>query len=110
MSAAEASMTGGNGWLIIPVNISGIEKEFIFQWGYASGSSTYKVNYPVVFPNNVKCFFAIPNTTLEAGISYLSMANVTPVSNSQATIIVGKVTNGNNELFTRAVHWFAVGY
>ena len=110
MSAAEASMTGGNGWLIIPVNISGIEREFIFQWGYASGSSTYKVNYPVVFPNNVKCFFAIPNTTLEAGISYLSMANVTPVSNSQATIIVGKVTNGNNELFTRAVHWFAVGY
>ncbi|MGQ3903233.1 phage tail protein [Mixta calida] len=110
MSAAEASMTGGNGWLIIPVNISGIEKGVIFQWGYASGSSTYKVNYPVVFPNNVKCFFAIPNTTLEAGVSYLSMANVTPVSNSQATIIVGKVTNGNNELFTRAVHWFAVGY
>ena len=110
MSAAEASLTGGNGWLMVPVNISGVEQKIIFQWGYLSGGSTYKVNYPVVFPNNVKCFFAIPNTTLEAGISYLSMANVTPVSNSQATIIVGKVTNGNTELFTRAVHWFAVGF
>ena len=103
-------MAGGNGWMMIPVNISGVEQKVIFQWGYASGGSTYKVNYPVVFPNNVKCFLAIPNTTLEAGVNYLSMANVTPINNSQATIIIGKVTNGNAELFTRAVHWFAIGY
>ncbi|EFO2314247.1 Uncharacterised protein [Escherichia coli] len=82
----------------------------IIQWGTASGDSFYNISFPVTFPNRVVAVMANAHTTQVAGAEAVSIANVNPISTSQAQIIIARSVAGTQQLFARTIFWFAIGF
>ncbi|HAW2782485.1 TPA: phage tail protein [Escherichia coli] len=82
----------------------------IIQWGTASRDSFYNISFPVTFPNRVVAVMANAHTTQVAGAEAVSIANVNPISTSQAQIIIARSVAGTQQLFARTIFWFAIGF
>lgn len=96
-------LLSGNGYIKIPVNDQGVERELIVQWGYVPvSSSTTSVVWPIEFPNECLTVSFIDrldgdSSGLEANTALRAAASVTGASFSTNASITG-------------FHYLVVGY
>ncbi|CAH6100663.1 gp53-like domain-containing protein [Citrobacter koseri] len=94
-----------NGYITIPMIISGVKKSLIIQWGATSTLSTgVTVTLPTAFPTQI-CGCA----GCESGDS-TSMKVVGVIPKTLSTIFVAGRSAGVSTLTNTAVRWIVIGY
>ena len=86
-----SSVLSANGYVVLPVLISGVQQQIIIQWGSATiyDDSTSTISFPTTFPN--ACWYVFP--ALQYGLNPGGGQGNTigcwgiPISNSQAVLV-----------------------
>ena len=107
LSLFSSSSQATNGYVRIPINISGSFDEIIIQWGtYTGGASNPTVNLNLTFPNANLAVF-----TSGVQINFNTNAQITNVLSKAASNFTAATVNSTNA--TARVwdfYWLAIGY
>lgn len=110
-AAAKLSAATGllsiNGWLQIPLMISGVERKVIFQWGFGNyqasdGVTGTVITFPVAFPSA-----GLRVLGVDAGTSANSVSS-TSITTTGFTAIGKAVATG--ALSSAGISYLAIGY
>lgn len=109
LAGVSSGVLSDNGYVALPIIISGVKRTLLVQWGVAA-ESPITVTYPTAFPSRAVLAVATPLTSFAAGVSSVASANVDPISKTQLNIIVARTQGGSQVEFARSVAWLALGY
>ncbi|KAA0970798.1 hypothetical protein FPY71_10000 [Aureimonas fodinaquatilis] len=110
MIAGQSGDFGPSGAIVLPINVLGIRRSLIYQWGTLLGATAdYVVNFPMQFPNGL----LKPQTQMfssGAGLNAVT-CNVESVSTSSFTVRRRLISNGGTVTTTTiGGYWDAVGF